>query len=302
MQTTTSGGDSIDDVGIVRGETVGAALARIGLLQFDRVALGLAGRPDRDTGTHEARKALKRLRALLRLVHPHLDAEARRAEDAALRDMGRTLAPLRDARVTIDTLDAIAPAACPALRATLERRHAEASRSVSAASTEAPAEVLSEARTRWAALFPGSVPGGFESVAPRIVRTYKRGRRRMRRAAGSSRDRDFHEWRKEVKHLRYQMEALRPWDPGALASRIAHLDELGELLGAEHDLTVLIGFVEPEDGCGDDRAGLLRLLSERRDGMRRVARSLGGEVFSSKSSVVVESLRRTWEVVHGGTG
>ena len=302
MQTMTSGGDSIDDVGIVPGEAVGAALARIGRYQFDRVARGLEGQPDGDTGIHEARKALKRLRALLRLVWPHLDAHARRAEDVVLRDVGRVLAPLRDARVTIDTLDAIAPTACPPLRSTLERRHATAFRSVSAASTAALAAALSEARTRWAALFPGSLPGGFEAVAPGIARTYKRGRKRMRRVAASNRDGDFHEWRKEVKHLRYQMEALRPMDPAALHSRIALLDELGELLGAEHDLTVLMGLVETEAACGDDRADLLRLLSERRDGMRRTALVLGAEAFGSKSSLVVESLRHAWEAARGEAG
>jgi len=302
MQTMINGDDSIDDVGIVPSEAVGAALFRIGLHQFDRGALGLEGQPDRDTGIHEARKALKRLRALLRLVRPHLDAQARRAEDVALRDVGRVLAPLRDARVTIDTLDAIAPTACPPLRATLEQRHAAAFRSVSAASTAVLAAALSEARTRWEALFPGSLPGGFEAVAPGIARTYKRGRKRMRRVAVSNRDRDFHEWRKEVKHLRYQMEALRPMDPAALHSRIALLDELGELLGAEHDLTVLMGLVESEPACGDGRADLLRLLSERRDGIRHTALGLGGEGFGSEPPVVVESLRRTWEAAREDAG
>ena len=54
---------------------------------------------------HAARKALKQARAALRLLRPCLDAAVYRRENLALRDAGRALAPLRDARVLLDAAD-----------------------------------------------------------------------------------------------------------------------------------------------------------------------------------------------------
>src|SRR5436190_3926399 len=82
------------------------------------VALARVGEPRvSDSGIHEARKALKKARAALRLLRPRLEPAAYRAENALLRDAGRALAPLREARSMLDALaalrrrDAAAPSA-----------------------------------------------------------------------------------------------------------------------------------------------------------------------------------------------
>ena len=80
---------------------LGEIVLQIGDQQFGRVLEGVAGNPDRDTGVHEARKALKRLRALLRLARPALLQQPYRDLDRRLRDAGRRLSPLRDARVQL---------------------------------------------------------------------------------------------------------------------------------------------------------------------------------------------------------
>ena len=59
----------------------------------------------RELQVHRARKALKRARAALRLLREGLDAAAFRAENAALRDAGRSLAPLRDVKAVLGALD-----------------------------------------------------------------------------------------------------------------------------------------------------------------------------------------------------
>ena len=48
---------------------------------------------------HETRKALKRLRALVRLLREELGEQAFERENAALRDVARRLAGARDAEV-----------------------------------------------------------------------------------------------------------------------------------------------------------------------------------------------------------
>jgi CHAD domain-containing protein len=56
---------------------------------------------------HETRKAIKRLRALLRLMRTELGPKRFARENAALRDCGRRLARARDAEVMVGTLDAL---------------------------------------------------------------------------------------------------------------------------------------------------------------------------------------------------
>ena len=49
----------------------------------------------------------------------------------------------------------------------------------------------------------------------------------------------FHEWRKHVKDLGYQMQILRNLWPAVFKRVRGELDTLGDLLGKEHDLTVM---------------------------------------------------------------
>src|SRR5215208_5141851 len=57
---------------------------------------------------HEARKDVKKARALLRLVRADLKAGAYRRENRELRDAGRALSALRDADVLVETIDGLA--------------------------------------------------------------------------------------------------------------------------------------------------------------------------------------------------
>ncbi|NIS31706.1 MAG: CHAD domain-containing protein, partial [Actinobacteria bacterium] len=84
-----------------------------------------------------------------------------------------------------------------------------------------------------------AVRDDFAAIAPGIARVYRRGHRAHRRARETRDVHDLHEWRKRVKYLRHQMEALQPLQPTLLGAQATLLDELGELLGIDHDHAVL---------------------------------------------------------------
>ena len=85
-------------------EPIGAGVVRVMATQLDIALLALAGlSPD----VHTARKAMKRTRGLLRLVRGSIGEAAYRAENDALRDAARLLAPARDATAKIETFDAL---------------------------------------------------------------------------------------------------------------------------------------------------------------------------------------------------
>ena len=105
------------------GAPFGETLVRMLGDLLQRVRVELAETADHDLAVHEARKAMKRARALLRLARGAIGKKGFAAEDAVIRDAGRLLAPLRDARVTLDTIEAIASGSCPRLAERLEARH-----------------------------------------------------------------------------------------------------------------------------------------------------------------------------------
>ena len=66
---------------------------------------------DHAVAVHETRKALKRLRALLRLIRPAIGDDAFRHENAQLRDIGLSLSGARDRHVLLETVNKLEGAA-----------------------------------------------------------------------------------------------------------------------------------------------------------------------------------------------
>src|SRR2546430_1303607 len=91
---------------LVTGLLVGA-LARVARGRI-RHALGqLDDGHDPDKAVHEARKDMKKLRALVRLMRPELGGKAYRRENARFREVARSLSGVRDAKAMLEALDAL---------------------------------------------------------------------------------------------------------------------------------------------------------------------------------------------------
>ena len=65
----------------------------------------LQAKGDYAVAVHETRKALKRLRALLRLVRPAIGEDAFKRENAQLREIGLSLSGARDRHVLLETVN-----------------------------------------------------------------------------------------------------------------------------------------------------------------------------------------------------
>jgi hypothetical protein len=266
-------------------------LRRMALEQLDLAIELLEGDSDgalAENAVHETRKALKRLRALIRLLAGELGEEDAARENAVLRDAGRRLAATRDAEVLVATLDALLernPGELghrPGVAALRSRLVAEREAVVDVAVDDAAtrAQVAVELRAARERISQWRLPDreGIETVEPGLSRIYRQGRRRHRRAARGEGDRArlMHIWRKRVKDLRYSAEMLDRFDPGrgrgsgrgkrasrwpkrrqrrpeteAIRQTARRADELGELLGDEHDLVLLAGWILAESDSRD---------------------------------------------------
>src|SRR5262249_22992681 len=82
---------------------------RIVRKQLDAAQEELTGehKRTRDGAVHEVRKCFKRVRAVLRLVRPELGEGVYKAENSCFRDAARPLTEVRDAKIFIETVDAL---------------------------------------------------------------------------------------------------------------------------------------------------------------------------------------------------
>jgi CHAD domain-containing protein len=291
------------EVRIRIGERIGAGLQRVALTQFDRAVTGLSGH-DLGEGVHTARKALKRLRALLALARGPLGKQGTRGSDVVLRDVGRKMAQARDADVLIETLDALLESGevdgAALLRSELVAgRDAAFMRSVGLPEVRATLlKELERARNGWANGAVGAALEGMDDagVEDGLRRTYRRGRRRMERALGGGSEIDFHEWRKAVKAVRYQLETLSTAWPEVIGGMAETADDLGETLGTEHDLAVLGEVVEERIGSTTETTGshLLDLVGAARRRLQADARPLGARVYAEEPDAFVRRIGAYW--------
>ncbi|MCG8508288.1 MAG: CHAD domain-containing protein, partial [Rhodospirillales bacterium] len=120
----------------------------------------------------------------------------------------------------------------------------------------------------------------------------------------------FHDWRKRVKDLWYQLRLLESAWPDMMHAYDNALDELADLLGDHQDLDLLHDALDAmkadeagqdEDGgiaiCGVDAktCAATRLLVEKRmNKLRRAARPIAKRIYSEKPGVFVDRLNAYW--------
>ncbi len=303
------------------GEPLADAVSRVCVSELSRAiaALDSANKP---RGIHTARKAMKRTRAMLRLVRDEVGVAAYRTENVALRDASRLLSDARSAFVVARTAEhmtqrlplTLPPVAGGRLVAGLglDARHAAIQSSVldDPEGVSAAMKAMQDSRARiglWSVgdASPGylskpdlEIPDTFASIAHGVDRVYRRGRRAMAAAYAEPSTESFHEWRKRVRYLRYQIEALHPMWPAMLLGLAEELAALAEALGEEHDLAELAVLVEEHPALLPSREHRTLLAAEtgrRRHLLQHAARGLGARVYAEPPDRFVHRLGRYWE-------
>jgi CHAD domain-containing protein len=233
---------------------------------------------------HDARKHLKKSRALLRLVRPALGRDAYRRENAALRDAGLALSGTRDADVLAETVEKLAARGAGRLpAATFEQlRAAVRASGEEPPDTTAVLEALREAAARVERWPLGSAD--WDSVIVGAARAYTRGQEAFDIARHEPTAVHLHEWRKRVKDLWYHERLLAPAWPELLKAHGEEAHALSELLGDDHDLTALRERIEqglelPPEAAAD-RVELVALIDERRAELREQAVRLGRRLYA----------------------
>ena len=257
-------------------------------------------------GVHSARKKLKQLRGILRLVQSSTSNKVYRKENRTFRDAGRPLSEARDADVMIEALDDLVKHYQENVKsnafknlklALIKRRRAMRKRLAGRQGVKREVRAsLKKATSRiedWA-----SIPNDFNIILQGLKTTYSSGKSEMDVALGEKSFERLHEWRKFVKYLRYQLDALEPLWPPVIGPTVQELHHLADLLGSDHDLAVLEELVgnECSDCCGPEEKELLNaLVNQRRQELQMEAFIIGPKLYAESPKQFAKRIRGYWK-------
>lgn len=287
-----------------RGETLEAGVKRI-LAELSDAALTYVEEDEPDSiveAVHETRKLCKKARGLARLVRPGLGGQYSRF-NRQTRDAARELGPIRDKHALLGTFDDMTsvPGLVDGRIARIVRKQLdESSRLATSRVLDQESDRIDRAadliRSAQASTGGWELPDEFAPIGGGVAKTYKRGRKRLAQAS-NTRDADvFHQWRKRVKYLWYQMRLLRNTAPSVLRPLSDRLHDLSDALGDAHDLVVLQGVLDElgldahdSEVVGTVAAGVRVNLEER-------ALSLGRRLYVESTDDFVRRLEAYWDV------
>ena len=257
----------------------------------------------RSEAIHDARKHLKKLRALIRLLRPGTGDAFYKRENAALRKAAQRMSPIRDAHVRVQTIKKViaksrtrrAPAAFARVRSAMTARLDK----VLAKSDESDwrkqvATDIERALCRlsnWPlkGLKPKSLGDGLEA-------SYKKARRALVDARQDASDANLHELRKNVKDVGYDLRLLAGNRPPRIKTITKRLRDLGERLGDDHDLAMLMA--ARADGAPPTEAdwqALEKAIAARRPRLQHAALRLAAKLLASKPKAFAEFVMSQWK-------
>lgn len=280
-------------------DSVEAGVRRIATEQLTKAIASLDDDGALHEGVHDARKRIKKLRALLRLIKPGFKRQA--SENATLRDAAQTLSGLRDHAAMLETLDRLAArhedrigtAHVAAVRDALEaRRDAAGDAADLTERIEAFRNVLREARDR---VETWRLKGAeWEALGPGLARSYAGGQTAMRAAHKAGHAEDFHDFRKRVKDHGYHARLLAPIWPPLMDPYAALLDDLGERLGEQHDLVEFTAVLADAEVKGKVRTAFRDIVAEERQALEARALVVGARVYAETPKAVARRLGAWW--------
>jgi CHAD domain-containing protein len=287
-----------------KGAPVATEVRRIVLRQLEVAIseLHTVGDPQSDEAVHDARRRVKKIRAIIRLVRPVLD-KAYRSVDDDLRTVAHMLAPVADGRGIIETLDELArrygkalpPRTIEAARKGVIRHGARADREAAERGVlEVAAGTLRSERKRikhWQ-----MSAQGFRAIGPGLEESYRRARRMMIVAWSRPKPSHFHTWRRYVKDHWFHVRLLEGRCGYHLVGYERRIEALDGVLGEYHNVILLRDVLVTDVGLPrEETARCLRVVARYQRLLRRHAELLGVRIYTERPRRFVRRIRRLWQ-------
>jgi CHAD domain-containing protein len=279
-------------------ESVADGVRRILTEELSAAAASLENpQPNDGAAIHDARKNLKKSRAILRLVRDEL-GPVYDSLNKRLRNMGRKLSAIRDAQALLEVFEdletRVGSNCFSGVREHLlrERDSAEA-RTGSLETTTAQMAKIAEA-----AQHLPLQSDGFAALRPGFVKTFRKGRQALEAIEEHPTDLAYHELRKRVKSHWYHVALLENTGGRWLQRYEKELKQLETRLGDDHNLSVLREKIRNAGKAGldgEEVRAFLEVIGDRQKELRRKAEPEAAKLYGRKPADVARRAEREWE-------
>ena len=252
---------------------------------------------------HEVRKALKRWRALLRLLARPLGEQADQMR-AEARELMRALSGARDAQSALDALTDLrkegTKADVPFSPTSMETISQRLTALKDAAEQTGFTKEMREKLSRYLDYATLSLERwpikaiDFDTVADGLISTYRRARQLVPDNWTEADAEHLHDLRRRVVEHRHQMDLMEPLWPRLGQVWAEEAQRLRNRLGACQDIAVFIGLTAPHQPLAPWRSRLAPLIEARRAAHLKAAARLAGRLFAEKPKAFRRRLSALW--------
>lgn len=250
---------------------------------------------------HEVRKALKRWRALMRLLARPLGEQAEQMRGEA-RELMRSLAGARDAQAALDALADLRKSDVPFSPTSIETIRRRLSDIRDAAEKTSFTPRMRERLARYLDYATLSLERwplkaiDFDTVADGLTATYRRARQLLPDDWRGAEPEHLHDLRRRVVEHRHQMDLIEHLWPRLGQVWAEEAQRLRHQLGACQDLAMLALFMAPHQPLAPWRSRLSPVVESRRAAHLKNAARLAGRLFAEKPKAFRKRIAALWSV------
>jgi CHAD domain-containing protein len=256
----------------------------------------------RSTAVHEARKHLKKVRALIRLLRPATGEAFYKTENAAMRKAAQRMSSIRDSHVRVQTIEKLTVKSG-------KRRTPVAFARIRTAMVARLRQVIEESeKENWSKQAAVEIERALgrldkwplkclrKSIRSGLKAACKKARRALAVARRSATDANLHELRKRVKDLWYDLRLLGGDRPPPIETLTKRLRDLAQKVGDDHDLAMLLAaradnpLPEPADWGTLEKA-----INLRRPRLQQAALRLASKALIRKPQSFADFVAGRWE-------
>lgn len=285
-------------------ESIGHGLRRLAKRELEQARTELRRTsPPADEAIHEARRSVKKLRAILQIIE-EAGGDVGSRSRKRLKSVNHTLSRLRDADAVVVTLEALRKRNPHLFSehtfASVKRRLVNQKRAAEHAANDAGTwkdvdRQLQKLRRAAKRLRPHKK--GFRALAADYRSSHRDGRDAMRCALKSQRATDFHEWRKQIKALWYALRLIEPADR-KIRRDISALHRAETALGDAHNVVILCADLSRDASVcrGPLDLDRMRLAANRYQcALRTQAIRAARRIYQRTPKGYGRTLRRAWK-------
>ncbi len=275
-----------------RGEKISKGLRTIVKLQLEAAIDELDGNNVSPGPVHNARTYIKKVGSIIQLAAPALGQVRREHLLELLHEASSRLGPLRDSEVQVLSLDvALEAAGLPAEQfSSLRSGLADIAKQRRSNDWRQVPRIMGflEKALKTVPEWPLDGLGG-KDIRRRIRRTYRRGRTTLDLCLERPEPVLFHNWRRLVKQLGYQIRITQRFWPDSAEALILSINKIGELAGQEHDYSLLVQTMKhgPKNRTSEEAIALIDGLIPT---LHRKAVEEGKRLYEAKPKIFVETL------------